>query len=108
MPKFRLYAGLGGGFGGARYQGTFECADPKSADKYAYNLAWEEYESYGGSHGLFSWEDCYDALKEDDYPRIPSDDEVNDYYTSEVEDWIEWYAEPAPNDAPEWEEEFDE
>lgn len=35
MPKFELFAGLGGGFGGAQSHGIYECADAQEADKMA-------------------------------------------------------------------------
>ena len=45
MPKFKIYAGLSGGFGGARYCGVYECADKDEAEINAREQAVEEYES---------------------------------------------------------------
>lgn len=105
--KYRLFAGMGGGFGGPRYQGTFEYNSREEAERDAYEQAEEEYQSYEGYHGILSWEECEDELKELYWPEIPTEDDVNNYYTEEVESWIDWYVQPAPDDAPEWEEDFD-
>lgn len=55
MQKYNIYAGLGGGFGGASYQGTGDFKSLADAENEAYQLAVEEYESYSGCHGLLSW-----------------------------------------------------
>lgn len=93
MPKFKIYAGLSGGFGGAQYHGTYEFTDAQEADRYAYKLALEEYESYAGCHGLSSWDDVREELIE--FGKIPegelsSEDveTVNEYYIEEAESWI--------------------
>ena len=48
MERFHLYAGLGGGFGGAHYNQTVEAEDIDKVCKFAYELAVEEYQSYEG------------------------------------------------------------
>ena len=48
MARFKIYAGLSGGFGGAHYCGVYECKDEREAEMYAREQAVEEYESYGG------------------------------------------------------------
>ena len=48
MERFHLYTGLGGGFGGARYNQTIEAEDIDEAYECAYELAVEEYQSYEG------------------------------------------------------------
>ena len=35
MAKFKIYAGLSGGFGGARYCGVYECANEHEAEDIA-------------------------------------------------------------------------
>ena len=63
MERFHLYAGLGGGFGGANYCETVEAENIDEACEFAYELAIEEYQSYEGCHGIMNWGDCYeDAL----------------------------------------------
>ena len=97
MPKFELFAGLGGGFGGAQSHGIYECADAQEADKDAYNLAFDEYESYGGCHGLDDedtvLQDLADSFYDGDTSQVTAD-ELHEAYIEQVESWIEWYAEP--------------
>lgn len=50
--KYKIYAGLGGGFGGATYQMTEDYASIDEALEDAYNLSVEEYQSYEGMHEL--------------------------------------------------------
>lgn len=101
MAKYKIYAGLGGGFGGAQYHGTYDFSSQEEADRYAYDLAWEEYESYGGMHGLSSWDDVYQECLESEWiePGAQSDGEIEDVvdaaYIEQVESWITWYAKPA-------------
>ena len=98
MAKYRIYAGLSGGFGGAVYQGTFECKSQQEAEWQAYDIAVEEYESYGGSHGLLDWDGCYEDLLESGWidPGHQSDSEIHrmveDAYREQVESWIEYKA----------------
>lgn len=91
LQKYDLYTGMGGGFGGARYNGTYEYSSEEEALQDAYNLAVEEYQSYEGSHGILSWEDCREDLI-DSYDEIPDDEDVDLYYTEQVEGWIVYYV----------------
>ena len=91
MKKYNIYAGLGGGFGGAKYSGTGEFKSEEDACQVAYAIAREEYESYEGYHGIKDWQDVaeennLDPDKEEDYYAI------NEFYNEEVESWIEYYA----------------
>lgn len=98
MAKYRLYAGLSGSFGGAVYQGTEEFKSQEETEWRAYDLAWEEYESYGGNHGLIDWEGCYEDLLESEWidPHSQSQEEiermVDDHYREQVESWIVYKA----------------
>lgn len=56
--KYKIYAGLSGGFGGATYQKTEDYSSMDEALEDAYNLAVEEYQSYEGCHGIMSWDDA--------------------------------------------------
>ena len=67
MPKFKIYAGLSGGFGGAQYYGIHECADEDEAEAYAREQAVEQYESYGGYHGLYTWESMRQEIADTEY-----------------------------------------
>ena len=98
MPKFELFAGLNGGFGGAVSHGIKEFRTKRDAEKEAYDLAWEEYESYGGNHGLLDWEGIYEDLLESEWiePGAQSEAEiaaiVDEHYQEWVEGWIEYYV----------------
>lgn len=52
--RYKIYAGLSGGFGGATYQMTEDYASMEDALEDAYALAVEEYQSYEGCHGLMN------------------------------------------------------
>lgn len=60
--KYKIYAGLSGGFGGATYQKTEDYSSMDEALEDAYALAVEEYQSYEGCHGIMSWDDCREDL----------------------------------------------
>lgn len=98
MAKYRLYAGLSGGFGGAVYQGTEEFKSQQEAEQRAYDIAWEEYESYGGNHGLLDWDACYEDALEAEWidPHSQTQEEieriVDDHYREQVEGWIVYKA----------------
>lgn len=112
MPFFKLYTGLGGGFGGAQYNGTYEFTDAKEAMEEAERMAREEYESYEGCHGIMSWSDCARALLQDagydegeleevgdiaafaEGAGIDTED-INDMYEQEIESWITYNIKPA-------------
>jgi hypothetical protein len=89
--KYNIYAGLGGSFGGATYQGTGEFKSEEDASEVAYDIAREEYESYEGYHGILDWHDIAEAndLDPDDEDNY---DEISELYNEEVESWIEYYA----------------
>lgn len=89
--KYNIYAGLSGSFGGAQYRGTGDFEDFNDAEEYAYQTAVEDYESYEGYHGVLSWYDV--ALENGLDPDNPdNEEEINDLYSMEKEDWMEYYA----------------
>ena len=67
MPKFKIYAGLSGGFGGAHFCEVYECGSQAEAETYAREVAIEEYESYGGYHGLYTWDSMRQEIADDEY-----------------------------------------
>lgn len=87
--KYNIYAGLGGGFGGATYQGTGDFSSRESAEEMAYQYAVEEYEMYEGSHGIRSWTDIAD---EEGLDYEEDEDEINEIYEYEKESWMEYYV----------------
>ena len=85
MGYYKIYAGLGGSFGGANYIDTIEFEDEDAANDYAFELACEQYYSYGGYHGLFNRKD---ALEENPYL---TDDELTEMEDEDRESWIDYY-----------------
>ena len=57
---YNIYAGLGGGFGGANYIGTIDCESLEDAYALAREYAIEEYDSYSGMYGVTDRGDIYD------------------------------------------------
>lgn len=111
MPKFKIYAGLSGGFGGARYCGVYECADRNEAETYAREQAIEEYESYGGNHGLYTWDSMRQEIADDEYngdiEQVDPED-VDMRLIEEVEGWLTYKIIPVQDDFPlDWSEEDD-
>lgn len=113
MKVYKIYAGLGGGFGGAEFQGTYEFNTPEEADKAAYDMAWEIYESYGGNHGLSDWDAVYEDCLESEWidPASMTESEieqvVNDAYIETVEGWLEYYAKETDSDEDPEDDEYD-
>ena len=98
MPKFKIYAGLSGGFGGATYHGTYEYNSHKEAEDDARELAMEEYESYGGYHGLYTWDSMRQEIADEEYDGDieqvdPAD--VDMRMIEEVEGWITYKVIPV-------------
>ena len=111
MAKYRIYAGLSGGFGGMVYQGIREFKSQQEAEWYAYDIAWEEYESYGGNYGLLDWDGIYEDLLESEWIDSQSQSEeeidriVDDHYREQVEGWIEYKAVLVNDSCPsDWDE----
>ena len=108
MAWFKIYAGLSGGFGGANYHGTYEFESMEDAHREAYRLAEEEYQSYEGCHGILSYEDCAEDLRDsgfidDDMTDAEIEDMIAGHYLEEIESWIDFYVLPAtgPDDQDE-------
>lgn len=90
--KFEIYAGLGGGFGGASYVETIEANTREEAEEYARQCAIDDYESYEGSHGILSRDDVFEDLIES-FGEEPLEEDVDLRYMEEVEGWIAYYVE---------------
>lgn len=95
MQKYNIYAGLGGSFGGATYQGTGDFKSLADAEQYAYELAVEEYVAYEGLHGILSW---YDVADENGLDYNEDSIDIDDLYQEELENWTEYYAVLASED----------
>ena len=100
MRQYEIYAGMGGGFGGAQLHGIYEFSSAQEAERYAYDLAFDEYQSYEGSHGILSRDEVYEDCLVSEWiePGAQSETEieniVDDAYLEQVESWIEWRAVP--------------
>jgi hypothetical protein len=97
MKRYKIYAGMGGGFGGATYECTIEAASERDAEQYAYDLAVEQYQSHEGYHGILSWEEYLEDLEMsgfvgDDMSDGEIEDIVNEHYLNEIDSWIDYYA----------------
>lgn len=121
MPFFKIYHGMGGGFGGDQYDYTGEFKDREEAQEEACRLAREDYESYEGASGILDYDDCIRTLlidagmDEDELDDFCGDvetlmneygvsyEDVSDMYEEEIEGWICYHVEPAdgPNDTEE-------
>lgn len=111
MARFKIYAGLSGGFGGAHYCGVYECKDEREAEMYAREQAVEEYESYGGYHGLYTWDSMREQIAEDEYDgdieQVDPED-VDIAMMEEVEGWLTYKIVRVDDNFPlDWSEEDD-
>lgn len=95
---FNIYAGLGGGFGGARYMGTIDCENENAASDYAYELARDEYNLYEGMYGLFDPGDAYDNPEDYGLSDEPTEDEIEELVLEDMENWIDYKVIPANED----------
>ena len=86
MQEYEVWAGLGGGFGGANYKGTYEFMDYNEAMEEAREDAVEYYVLYEGTNGLRTVEEIAEENPELD------EDEVLEIYNEEMEDRIEYYV----------------
>lgn len=82
---YNIYAGLGGGFGGASYIGTMQDTSEDEAYKYAFEEACNIYDSYAGYNGIRSIEDIMNEEEVDE-------NEAEEIYIDERESWIDYYA----------------
>lgn len=111
MPKFKIYAGLSGGFGGAHFCGIYDCEDEHEAEEIAREEAMQEYESYGGYHGLYTWDSMRQEIADNEYDgdieQVDPED-VDIAITEEVEGWLSYRIVPVPDNFPDdWTEEDD-
>lgn len=86
MPKYKIFAGLGGGFGGQTEVGTFEFATEYDAEIFAEEQARDEYRQYAGSQGLRSIEEI---MEEDEV----EESEAEEIMMSEMDSWIDFEVE---------------
>lgn len=94
---FKIFSGLGGGFGGATYSRTEEYVSSVEAEAEAREEAIAEYQSYEGCHGIVSWQDIEDNLIDFGLGEDATDNEIEEVYNQEVESWIEYWVEETDN-----------
>ncbi|WP_409174426.1 hypothetical protein [Brevibacillus fortis] len=87
MAEYRIYAGLGGSFGGAKFIDTLEFENEDEAADYAFDTACEEFERCAGLYGLAS----YKQIKEEN-PDL-DDDDLDEIYNQERERWLSYKVE---------------
>lgn len=97
MKQYNIYAGLNGSFGGANYQYTSSFKTKEEAEEDACICAHEIYESYEGLHGLKDYYDCeITYCEENDIKREDlteeNYEEIDNIYSDEVENWIDYYV----------------
>ena len=85
--KWFISYGLGGGFGGANNFEVIDAHDEDEANRYAWEKACEDYESYVGLHGLRT----EDEIMEEDNVDQETAEEI---YNEERESWLDYSAEP--------------
>ena len=94
MKKYKIFAGLGGSFGGAEEICVDFFPDEKHALCYAYDCAVEAYQSYEGYYGLATYQDVYDSPEEYGLDEGCYDETlIEEAYTEQIADWIEYYVE---------------
>lgn len=93
VRKWKIFAGLGGGFGGARYKRTVSCTE-EEAERHAYLDACEEYESHEGTQGIRAVDEIMD---EEGCGEV----EAQEIYNEERESWLDYHVKPADGGAAE-------
>lgn len=94
MPKYFIYAGLSGGFGGAGLVNDYamEFKDEEAAEDFAREQAVSEYESYSGLHGLRNLDQIMEEEGIDE-------EEAEEIYNEEMESWIDYKVELVEENA---------
>ena len=95
--NYEIYAGLGGGFGGALYEGTCENVTEKEAMDEAYRLSLEVYDSYAGSNGLPSLEDIFCDFEYYGFEEQPTEEEALEVLQETIEGWLDYYVVLVPS-----------
>ena len=95
--KYNIYAGLGGSFGGATYQGTGDFESREAAEQAAYEAAVEEYEMYEGLHGILDWCEVAENnnLDPDDESNASEIDELYGFGSSAINHFLNIPPYPA-------------
>lgn len=95
---YNIYAGLGGGFGGANYIGTIDCESLEDAYALAREYAVEEYDSYSGMYGVVDRGDIYNNPEDFGLDEDWDEEDVDDVLDEEINSWIDYWAVPEDED----------
>jgi hypothetical protein len=93
MAKYKIFAGLGGSFGGAKYVETIDVETEESAMNYAYESACEEYEGYAGMYGLTSYADIERDPEAYSVDEDADEEILFEAYDEERSSWLSYYVE---------------
>lgn len=99
MKQYKIYGGLSGE--SDLYHGLYWFSSDAEAENFAYALAFEEYESYGGNHGLLDRNAIKEELIDAGWidPNVNTEQHINSLveamYVEQVESNIEWRAVPV-------------
>lgn len=99
---YNIYVGLTT----LRYVGTIDCKNRDEALDDAYEMAVEEYETYAGFHGVPSWEELEQEIREYYAAEIESgeydDNDIEsmtlDSWNENIESWIQYKVIPKSED----------
>ena len=86
MPKYKIFYGLSGGFGGASEGEIEEFENEDIATEYAFSCACEKYDNYVGLYGL---RDIQEIMEQDEV----DEDEAEIIFNEERESWLDYYVE---------------
>lgn len=92
---YNIYAGLGGGFGGAEFYSSEDFSSEEDAVEYARDVAIQEYQSYEGYHGIYGLRDIQEEYQDFGLDDDFTNEELEEVYLEEIESWIEYYVTPA-------------
>lgn len=95
--RFKIFAGLGGGFGGAEFQYIKEFASLEDAEEAAWSAAADIYDRRAGSNGLRTISDIvdedYSGKEFLNYDLVELEEMAEEQYSEEKESWLDYYAE---------------
>lgn len=98
--EYNIYSGLGGGFGGAKYQYTGLFNSQEEAIDEAYQRACEEYYSCSEHHGLLTYKEAEEQAINEGYTPGTKDFEeyISEVFQEDLESWVDYYAIPTSED----------
>lgn len=95
--RFKIFAGLGGGFGGAEFQYIEEFASLEDAEEAAWSAAADIYDDHAGSNGLRTVSDIvdedYSGKEFFYYDLVELEEMAEEQYFEERTSWLDYYAE---------------